>query len=40
LTSIYGKLYEWLDFPEGRVERSILIAELAPYFALQIDDTG
>jgi len=40
MTSIYGKLYEWLDFPDGRVERSILIAELAPYFALQIDDTG
>jgi CRISPR-associated protein Csx14 len=40
LTSIYGKLYEWLEFPEYRVERSTLIAELAPYFALKIDDTG
>ncbi len=40
LTSIYGKLYEWLEFPEYRVERSILIAELAPYFTLNIDQTG
>ena len=40
LTSIYGKLYEWLEFPEYRIERSILIAELAPYFALRTDDIG
>lgn len=40
MTSIYAKLDEWLGFPDYRVERSILIAELAPYFALGIDNTG
>jgi len=32
LRSVYEKLREWLEFPEGRVERSVLIAEFAPYF--------
>ncbi len=32
LNSIYGKLSEWLGFPDGPVERSLLIAELAPYY--------
>lgn len=32
LRSVYEKLREWLDFPESRVERSVLIAEFAPYF--------
>lgn len=40
MTSIYGKMYEWLEFPDCKVERSMLIAELAPYFTLRIDDTG
>jgi len=33
LHSIYEKLREWLGFPESRVERSVLIAEFAPYFS-------
>lgn len=40
MTSIYGKMQEWLEFPDCRVERSVLIAELAPYFTLKIDNTG
>ncbi|MCG9968437.1 CRISPR-associated protein Csx14 [Pelotomaculum terephthalicicum JT] len=40
MTSIYGKMHEWLEFPDCRVERSVLIAELAPYFALRTDDIG
>jgi CRISPR-associated protein Csx14 len=35
LTKAYAKLGELLDFPERRPERSVLIAELAPYFALK-----
>jgi CRISPR-associated protein Csx14 len=34
LTSVYNKLNEWLGFPDVTVGRSILIAELAPYFAI------
>ena len=34
LRNVYEKLREWLDFPEGNVERNMLIAEFAPYFAL------
>ncbi|MEW6574626.1 MAG: CRISPR-associated ring nuclease, partial [Bacillota bacterium] len=34
LRSVYGKLTEWLSYPEGNVDRGRLIAEFAPYFAL------
>lgn len=34
LCSVYEKLREWLDYPEGNVDRNVLIAEFAPYFAL------
>ena len=40
LTSIYGKLQEWLDYPEHKVDRRTLIAELAPYFSLKHGDEG
>lgn len=35
LTSVYEKLYEWLGFPDCKIDRSIMIAELAPYFTLK-----
>lgn len=35
LSRAYAKLGEWLGFPERAPERSVLIAELAPYFALK-----
>jgi len=35
LTQVYVKLREFLGFPETPVGRSVLIAELAPYFALR-----
>jgi CRISPR-associated protein Csx14 len=35
LTQVYAKLHEFLDFPETPVNRSVLIAEFAPYFALK-----
>lgn len=34
LRGVYEKLREWLGYPEGNVDRSVLIAEFAPYFAL------
>lgn len=34
LRSVYEKLREWLEYPTGHVDRSVLIAEFAPYFAL------
>ncbi|MEW6228133.1 MAG: CRISPR-associated ring nuclease [Bacillota bacterium] len=34
LRAVYAKLGEWLDYPEYRVDRSVLIAELAAYFEL------
>lgn len=34
LRSVYEKLREWLEYPTGNVDRSVLIAEFAPYFAL------
>lgn len=37
LTSVYEKLYEWLDFPDYRIDRSIMIAELAPYFTFRAE---
>ena len=37
LTSVYEKLYEWLDFPDYRIDRSIMIAKLAPYFTLKTE---
>jgi CRISPR-associated protein Csx14 len=39
LTKAYAKLGEWLGFPERPPERSVLIAELAPYFALKEGET-
>jgi len=35
LTKVYAKLHEFLGFPRSPVNRSVLIAELAPYFALK-----
>ncbi|WP_166485173.1 CRISPR-associated ring nuclease [Candidatus Desulforudis audaxviator] len=32
LGAAYEKLREWLEYPEGNVDRSRLIAEFAPYF--------
>ena len=34
LTTVYGKLLEWLDFPPREMGRHVLIAELSPYFDL------
>lgn len=34
LCNIYEKLHEWLGFPDYKVDRNILIARFAPYFAL------
>lgn len=33
LSEIYGKLEEWLGFPDTKVDRSKLMAEFSPYFA-------
>jgi len=38
LTQVYAKLHEFLGFPDIPVNRSVLIAELAPYFALRGKD--
>lgn len=35
LTGAYRKLYEFLEFPEREPDRAVLIATLAPYFALK-----
>jgi len=34
LRAVYDKLREWLGYPEGGVDRNLLIALFAPYFAL------
>lgn len=34
ITSVYAKLSDWLGPSVGQPDRSVLIAELAPYFAL------
>lgn len=34
LGRVYEKLREWLGYPSGTVDRSVLIAEFAPYFTL------
>jgi CRISPR-associated protein Csx14 len=34
LTSVYAKLSDWLGSPLRQSDRSVLIAELAPYYAL------
>ncbi len=39
LGQIYGKLEEWLEFPDCKVDRSVLIANFAPYFA-KTEDYG
>lgn len=33
LGSVYEKLREWLGYPDNHVDRSVMIAEFAPYFA-------
>lgn len=33
LRAVYDKLREWLGYPDGVVDRSVLIAQFAPYFA-------
>jgi CRISPR-associated protein Csx14 len=35
LHGVYEKLREWLGFPSYNVDRSVLIAQFAPYFALR-----
>ncbi|CAM0497201.1 CRISPR-associated protein Csx14 [Thermoanaerobacter kivui] len=35
LQVIYEKLKEWKDYPSMKVDRNLLIAEFAPYFALK-----
>jgi len=35
LHGVYEKLREWLGFPSYNVDRSVLIAKFAPYFALR-----
>ncbi len=35
LTQVYAKLEEWLGFPEQPPDRSVLIAEFAPYYLHQ-----
>jgi CRISPR-associated protein Csx14 len=34
LRQVYAKLHEFLGYPAARVDRGVLIAELAPYFTL------
>lgn len=34
LRGVYEKLREWLGYPAGNVDRSVLIARFAPYFTL------
>lgn len=38
LTRIYGKLQDWLGFPETEVGRSLLLAELVPYFTFHREE--
>lgn len=33
LRTVYDKLREWMGYPDGPVDRSVLIAQFAPYFA-------
>jgi CRISPR-associated protein Csx14 len=35
LTSVYAKLSDWLGWPTREPDRSVLIAEFAPYFAVE-----
>jgi CRISPR-associated protein Csx14 len=39
LRLVYEKLREWLEYPAGNVDRSLLIAEFAPYFALMEEES-
>jgi CRISPR-associated protein Csx14 len=34
LGNVYEKLREWLNYPDKVIERSVLIAEFAPYYAM------
>jgi len=34
LRGVYEKLREWLGYPAGNVDSSVLIAHFAPYFTL------
>ncbi|MHB1127771.1 MAG: CRISPR-associated ring nuclease [Bacillota bacterium] len=38
LSEVYAKLKEWLGFPPVTVDRSLLIAEFAPYYALREEE--
>jgi CRISPR-associated protein Csx14 len=40
LRGVYEKLREWLGYPEGPVDRSLLIAQFAPYFAMVEREKG
>ena len=35
LRNVYEKLREWLGYPQYNVDRSVLIAEFAPYFSME-----
>ncbi len=35
LQNIYEKLKEWMDYPDIKVDRNVLIAQFAPYFAFE-----
>ncbi len=39
LQNIYEKLRQWMDYPDRRVDRNLLIAEFAPYFSLNEEKT-
>jgi CRISPR-associated protein Csx14 len=40
LRNIYEKLREWLEYPETNTDRSRLIAEFAPYYAMCEESSG
>ncbi|MGB9887665.1 MAG: CRISPR-associated protein Csx14 [Moorellales bacterium] len=40
LRRVYEKLREWLGYPEGPVDRRVLIAQFAPYFAALEQEKG
>jgi len=35
LQNIYEKLKEWMDYPDIKIDRNVLIAQFAPYFVLE-----
>lgn len=40
LHTVYQKLQEWLDYPAYNIDRNVLIAQFAPYFALFKSENG